>query len=261
MSNRRYASWVKGGYLLWAEDEEYKNQEFHESAMHDFLTREESKTNLATLSAIAQIQSNSILTTPINEYKSLEIADLLQHEIEHHYERYGSIRKKELNRAVDQFRKASTRLCNTLNYTHSYRASELIEDAPDIWKGNPTTDMDEHDKNLTESLKVFWGKTVEQVLLEYADRVEFLGTGNHYFLINNREPTTSQIKIRLTIYLVIAMIDIDATEEIEGIGALITHMMIISSTEYEELNVDDVNKQVITAIKICKEHGKPITIK
>ena len=94
--------------------------------------------------------------------------------------------------------------------------------------------------------------------MEYSDRVESLGTGDKYFLVNNREPTTSQIRVRLAVYLIIALCDLETIKQIDNIGAFITHLLVISSSEFEDIDRNDVNKLIKTAIEICETHGQPI---
>jgi hypothetical protein len=260
MSHYKYASWVKGLYLQLAKEEECSDPNFHESSLHTFFTREESKYKLKTLYAIAQAKSDTNLTSPLLEMKALNILQLLLTQIEDHYPNYGSVRKKELTRALDQFKKATNRLFETLNCTHSFHSFDLIEGAPAMWNSKPISSMNEHEAELSVALKAFWEKNTHRVLLEYADRVESLGTGNPYFLVNNREPTNTQVKIRLAVYVLIAMVGLEAAKNIDNIGAFITHLIIISSPENENLDRSDVSKQINTAIKICEDRGIPITM-
>lgn len=260
MSKHKYANWVKGVFLQLVKEEQSSNQSFHKSSLFRFFTRDDSKYKVKTLCAIAQAKSDVHLTSPVLELEALEILRVLLHEMEHDCTRHKSIGKKDHTRAVNQFRKAAHTLASTLDFTHSYHAHDLIKDAPAMWVGSPTSSMGIHQVELTESIKTFWGKTALQVLLEYADKVESLGTGNQYYLVNNREPTQAQFKIRLCVYLVIAMVDLKNIGSIKNLGALITHLMIILSPEYENLERNDVNKLLKTAISICEVHGQPITM-
>ncbi len=56
------------------------------------------------------------------------------------------------------------------------------------------------------------------------------------------------------------MVGLEAAKNIDNIGAFITHLIIISSPENENLDRNDVSKQINTAIKICEDRGIPITM-
>lgn len=260
MLEHRYAGWVEGIFLQLVTEEESSDKSFQDSSLYRFFTRDDSKHKLKTLYSIAQAKSSTPLTSPVLELEAFEVLRILLNEMEHHYVRYRTVNKKELTRSLDQFEKAANNLCDVLDFTHSYHAFDLIEDAPAMWVSKSTSNMSDHEVELIEALKKFWTKTTRQVFLEYSNRARTLGTGNPYYLVNNREPTTSQLKIRLSIYLIIALVGLEAIGKIEKLGAFITHLMVILSPEFEDLERNDVNKLIKTAIKICDLHGQPITM-
>ncbi len=256
MTEYKYASWVKGEYLHWVKDEQYLNKCFHELNIYTFLTREDSKPKLKTLNAIA----DSIQPPSFAYMEALDIADWLLNEIEDHYEHHGAARKKELTSSLNQFRKATNSLFESLGCVHSHTSFDLIKDAPAMWVSEPLSTMDEHSRELTKALKAFWEKSAHQVLLEYADQIESLGTGDPHFLVNNREPTPSQARVRLAVYLIIAIIGLESTKELTGLAPLIATLVDLTFEDKDPLCPIDVSRQITTAIKLCESHGMPITM-
>ncbi len=252
MTEFKYASWVKGEYLYWVKDEQYSNKCFHELNIHTFLTREDSKPKLKTLHAIAE----SIQSPTFSGMEALDIADCILDQIEHYYQPPGAAQKKELTSALKQFRKATNNLFEALGYIHSSNAHHLIKGAPAMLGSKADlTNMDEHKRELTKALKVFWDKSAHQVLLEYADQIESLGTGNPHFLVNNRPPTESQARVRLAVYLIISMIGIEATRGLTGLAPLIATLVDLTFEDKDPLCPRDVKKQIRTAIALCETHG------
>ena len=141
MRDPKYANWVEDIFLQLLEEEESSDQRFHESSLYRFFTRDDSKHKLKTLYAIAQAKSDTALTPQLLKLEAFDILRILLHEMEHHYTRYQSVRKKDLARALDQFKKATNNLFDTLNHTHSSHAFDLIEGAPAIWVSKPTSNM------------------------------------------------------------------------------------------------------------------------
>ena len=260
MSDLRLAGWVKGEYLEWVKKHQQKMDEFlptngpqifsfANSPIYRFLSREDSGHKFKTIITIAKL-SKWDEDPVINE---LSILNHFVSEAEYPYDKdYGAARKKEVTSAIDLFRKATNKLFRAIDSIHNNHPFELIEDIGEPYFRTPSSGAikDENTRKFKAALEVFEKKTTHQILLDFVDNIEQLGTGNPYYLVNNKQPTESQAKVRTLIYHIIDMIGLEATKELRGIAPLIAHIVDITSPENDPLCPRDVSRQVNTTIEV-----------
>ncbi len=239
MTQYKYANWVKGEYLQWAREQQDGDENFKKRRIYQFLRNGYSEPTLKTLRAIAEVGPTSKIID-IKQFPAiigtdaLEIADTLLDQLDSYYLDFDintkKVPKKQLTPVLDQFRKATNKLFDTIDYTHIYKASDLISGAPDMLvSGTNIENMCRDKKALTIALKSFWEKTAHQALLDFADEIESLGDGNPYYVMNNRAPSPNQAKIQLAVYLILDMIGVDATKTLSGLADLIVYLMDLNN--------------------------------
>jgi len=252
MDDYKYAPWVKGEYLEWAKNTQSNIDDpqviricpelgFSKHPMYAFLTRPDSEPKLSTLLNISNMYDKEDLSV-------LDIAFRLITSIEMPILKSGNAIKEDTERAIKQFRKATNRLFDTIQNIYGDHPIDLI------LSSNPKIDKDTIRK--FNELNLFRFKTTRDVLLDFADHVESLGTGNPYYLVGHKAATESQHKIRSVTYLIIDMIGPEATRKLEGLGSLIAHLVMTTLDSTYDLNSQDVSKQANTAIDIYESRLK-----
>ena len=102
----------------------------------------------------------------------------------------------------------------------------------------------------------FWDKTALHILLEFADKIESLTSGNPYYVVNNRAPTITQARIQEAVYFIIDLIGVSATQRLVGLPDLIVHLIDLvnendndDKEEHAKLCPKDVSQQIKSYIK------------
>lgn len=246
MPEYKYASWVKGEYLTWAKRKQcdidepyiakhYPELSFEKHPIYTFLSRPLSEKKLSTLKTIASLYDTAKLS-------ELDIAFHLITYIDEPMLKSHGAHKEKTKRAIEQFKKATNRLFDSIQGIYGDHPIDLI------LSSNPKVDKSTIQK--FNDLNLFRFKTTRDVLLDFADHVESLGTGNPYYLVGHKAPTESQYKIRSVTYNIIEMIGPKATRELEDLGSLIAHIVMTTLDSNHDLNSQDVSKQATTAIDI-----------
>ena len=257
MAEYKYASWVKGEYLNWANKEQrtvdypcgvkhFIEDPFKNDPVYTFLSREDSKPKLTTLKSI----SNLCVLNGGYEYSVLKLAANLLHYMETYGFTFRSAKKKEVSSSLKQFRKATDNLFDSISNIYGNNPLDLIDGVPRNFLGRffyPDAESNLF-KDLISALDSFQKKTTHQILVEFSDTVEQLGTGNPYFLVNNRAPTENQMRVRILVKYLIKLIGFEPTKDLRGLAPLITHLVDIRSTEPEPLCPRDVSRQIKTAL-------------
>lgn len=265
MSEYKYASWVKGDYLEWAKKEQIKvdypcgikshfESPFKQDPIYTFLTRIDSSHKLVTLKTIAEL----CVHNGGHKYSELELAANMLHYIETYGFKFGSGRKKEISSALKQFRKATNNLLDAVDEIYTNNPLDLIENIPRGFLNRLVHGYTENEKiqGIMDSLEVFQNKTTRQVLLEFADLIEGLETGNPYFLVNKGAPSECQMQVRILVLFTKNLIGLDALKELKGLAPLITHFIEIRSSKNESPSTGDIERQIQTAIKILESQDK-----
>jgi hypothetical protein len=265
MNQYKYAAWVKGDYLTWAKKEQMKvdypcgvkshiESAFEDDPVYSFLSRTDSEAKLSTLKNIAAlcIQNGGY------KYTELELAANMLHYMETYGRKFGSAKKKDVTSALKQFRKATNNLFDAVNEIYGNNPLDLIENIPRGFLNRLVDGYTENEKiqKVMESLGIFQNKTTKQVLLEFSDRIEGLGTGNSYFLVNKGAPSESQMQIRILVLYTRDLIGLNAVKELTGFAPLIAHFVEIRSPTNMLLSSGDVSRQIKTAINILESMGK-----
>lgn len=293
MSEYKYASWVKGEYLLWAKDnpkikfcpkkeaikkalkreqrddvrkelEKALNKPPKLPTIATFLQNGYSEPYLETLREIAKAEPtakniNLEASPGYIGYRALEITDTLLNQLEGlllDYDiNYKKINKDHISTELDQFRRIIKKLHNALHATHIFKASDLIDGAPDILVTDTNLErMCNEKKALTIALRSFWDKTALHVLLEFADKIESLTSGNPYYVVNNRPPTITQARIQEAVNFIIDLIGVSATQRLTGLPDLIVHLIDLinkngNQEEHAKLCPKDVSPKIKSYIK------------
>jgi hypothetical protein len=251
MTGYKYASWVKGEYLVWAKEQQNLNENFSETNMYQFLKNGYSEPVLKTLRVIAEAEPTSKLINlkyfpAYTGIKALEIADTLLHLIEHECLDTKKVQKKSINPTLNQFRNATNKLFNLLHSTHIYKASDLIEGAPDMLvTGTNIESMCKDKAALTLALTSFWGKTAHQVLLDFADEVEAMTNEKRYFVVNKKDSIQRKTRVGFAVGIIIDMVGIDAIKELNGLADLIIYFIeFIDNDTAAPLCNREVNRQI-----------------
>ena len=275
MNNLKFASWVSGRYLDWINNNLKTSYDCLEDELKphfdeiyfvpiQFFSREDSKNKLKTLITINEHRIEHELTVKNDRYSHVKSdLDVLSELIFiAHWDGYqhGTTTKKDFYSSIANFKKATDKLFNTIDSRYKSFSWDLVDGLDKQFFNLPSPETIEN-KSLRATVEIlnnFFLKSPHQVLIEFADHIESIGTADPHYSVNNREATESQLKIRKMLFCIASLIGIEATKRLKGIGPLITHLIVIALPDQENLCVRDVNRQIKNAINLCETHGIPI---